>query len=182
LIPTLGLLAAFSLPGGDALWLLPSALLIFLAAICWWVIAATSARKARKDYPVDRAWRFSIAPIAGILVLVLVWGRVPLWVRWKLSESSFEHYVATARAAGARDEWIDLTSPGSLGLYSISHIDQVGEAIIFYESHGVSFSFERAGFAYLPNGPFDELSTTSFEAPKFWHLGGPWYSFIAGPD
>jgi len=48
---------------------------------------------------------------------------------------------------------------------------------VFYEEHGVFI--DDAGFAYLPDGPTDGLSSVGFENPQFHHLGGPWYRWTA---
>ena len=85
--------------------------------------------------------------------------------------------VATAPVPSGPDEWTGLDIAGRIGSYTIWNVDQVGDPLIFYERQGALFN--DAGFAYLPSGPFAELSTGWFEAPRFRHLGGPWHSFVA---
>ena len=171
----LGLLTAFSGPGINT-FLLAASFFGFLGTATWWLgCAIGSFSDTYFDYPDQKRWRFSIAPVAGILAIVLVVSGVPLRVRWALSESSFATYAATAPAADSSDEWINLPPPGRLGLYWIDEAEQAGEAIIFYPQTGA-----KDGFAYLPNGPSAELYERWYPAPSFRHLGGPWYTFTSG--
>lgn len=110
-------------------------------------------------------------------MILLLGLSVPLRLRWLLSESAFENLVRDLPATDAPTQAVDLPVPQRLGLYELSHAYRQGNGVIFYESTGDFL--DDAGFAYLPTGPFPELESGSFEAPRFHHLGNAWYSWTA---
>jgi hypothetical protein len=173
IVPTFALLFAYSYPGVDFFIWFVSASWILASALVWavWVVAYWTAPKRSATDP-----GFAIAPLAGLAVVLVVVLGLPLRIRWELSKSSFEA-VAAAHPVAADTEWTRVEAPDRIGLYTIWAVDQVGGSIIFYERSGALFDY--AGFAYLPDGPTDDLDTGWFEAPEFHHLGGPWYSFVA---
>ena len=173
-VPTIVLLWAWSYPGGHALLIVAAGCWILASAIAWaaWGLPhlATSVR--------TQARSFAVAPIAGLLVVILLVADVPLRARFELSRSDFDAAVATVAEAGrGDDEWHGVDAPESIGTFAIRSAHRTGDSIIFFEETG-SFLYS-AGFAYLPDGPSRELGTSWFEAPSFRNLGGDWYAFVA---
>jgi hypothetical protein len=68
--------------------------------------------------------------------------------------------------------------PGKIGGYSITQAVRLqGEAVLLFTTEGPPL--DRAGFAYLPDGPKAGYSNGSFEAPAWQSLGNDWYGFVA---
>jgi hypothetical protein len=172
-LPALGLLWSHSVPGLAFLLWFASVALLFLGAVVWGVRLLAYALARHRGRAEGRARWFLVAPIAAVVVLVLIVADVPLRARWSVSRSDFEAVVADAM----KDEDYSSVESQRIGLYDITLIYRQGEAVIFYEGNGVLF--DDAGFAYLPDGPFPELENGGFERPEFRHLGGPWYAWTA---
>jgi hypothetical protein len=177
-VPAAAALWAVSVPGiaffsaWGAVWILA------LSAVLWAVRVITYVRGRRRDGAIGAAWWFLVAPAGGALVLALIISDAPLRARWALSQHAFEQAVSHVPSSPSRTEWEQLTPDrGRVGWYDVTTIYRVGDAVIFYEQTGDLI--DNAGFAYLPSGPFPELSNGSFESPRFVHLSGPWYAWTA---
>lgn len=128
-----------------------------------------------------------VAPIVVAIGATALWAvtwvtQWPLDVRFAASESDFQAVVEQIDPAAAQhvvaDGWGDpVAVPKRIGTYEISNASVVHGGVIFYEAHG-NF-FDDAGFAYLPQGPTDDLANGGFESPQWQHLRGPWYSWTA---
>jgi hypothetical protein len=178
LVPAaLWLLHAFSFPGFDFLGALLAVGLLGLAALAWALRVATYLWARRKG-AAEGSWRWLvIAPLGGLLVIGMAWARLPLRARWELAKADFERAARQAPPVTDADEWVAFDVPGRIGSYRVIQSYRVGDAVIFYDSKGSLF--DDAGFAYLPSGPFDELSTGWLDAPQFWSLGDGWYTWTA---
>lgn len=144
--------------------------LLGLGWLAWLVV--WSRRATRRD-----ARRWWIAPSLVIAAVVLATSSVPLKLRFDLARSEFDSIVEDLPPAGSLDDWAPLDVPDRVGSYDITFGYQVGNNVVLYEEHGSLFN--NAGFAYLPDGPDDRLSSGSFEAPRFRSLGGDWYAWTA---
>jgi hypothetical protein len=184
---TIGLLYSVSVPGFDFFIGLGSLGLLLCAAAAWSVglLWALVLRARHRPPPALTTWplsTYAFAPVAGLVVVALMWSRAPLHVRFALSRSSFDHAVAQLplhppRHGYDEGDWDDLDFEGRIGLYGFREVDQVGDVVIFFEDSGDFFN--DAGFAYLPHGPDPRLGNGSFESPDFTHLSGHWYSFTS---
>ena len=176
-VPTFAFLWSFSVPGFDFLLGVAAFGAIGIGAITWFVRAGIYVfDRSRRDARGSTTW-FLVAPIAGVLVIALIFTSSPLRARWALSRGEFTEAMSLAPPATGSDDWVSFEVPDRLGSYRITEAHRVGDAFIFLEDHGVLFGF--AGFAFLPNGRFDELSTLPFENPQFMPLGGGWYAWTA---
>ncbi|MBL7497853.1 hypothetical protein I6A84_23435 [Frankia sp. CNm7] len=172
-VPTAALLWAASAPVGDFLLTVSSVFALAVAAFIWNVRVALATWVR-----VRWSWWFPVAPLVGALVAGLVVADVPRPVRWDLSRGAFESVVVGLPPASADAEWHDIDVPTWVGAYRIIGAYRVGTAVIFYEETGALF--DDAGFAYLPDGPDPALANGSFESPRYHHLDGPWYTWVAG--
>ena len=168
---------AGSVPGfGFSPWL-AAALALGLLGLGWTLRAGTFVWARRRHRATGSAGWFAVAPAAVLLGLTLIVLDVPLRARFTASRGAFEALVDRAPPPTARADWVDFAVPERVGTYRINNAYRVGDAVIFYESTGAFI--DDAGFAYLPNGPFDELDTGWFEGPQFRSLGHPWYAWTA---
>lgn len=172
-IPTLIWLWSWSVPGFNFLLWTTSALALGIGAILWGGRLLTYLLARFRGRQTGGGQRFLVAPVCGVLALGLVIADAPLEARWALSRADFDAVVDVALT----DDTYSSIEDQRLGLYTVTHVYRVGDAVIFYERTG-SFS-DDAGFAYLPDGPFPELESSGFERPQFRHLGGPWYAWTA---
>jgi hypothetical protein len=175
--PTLLLLWSVSVPGISWTAYVVGQFVLTLAALVWIVRCAGHAVAWHRGRREGRAAWIVVSPVCAVLTASLVVTDVPLRARWEASEDAFDEFVATLPEAGPSQEWRPLPPPGRLGWYDIRDVRQIGEAVILWEASG-AFS-DDAGFAFLPEGPFPELESGSFENPTFEHLGGPWYAWTA---
>ena len=171
---TVMLLIAASLPGYDFFLAAFACAFLLLFALVWVVRGLVYLVAVRRGHPVGSPWGFAVAPVAGVLVLVLLIAAVPLRIRFAMSRGDFDRAVATIDTA----EEPDSSNTRQIGSYEISNVVSLeGGGILFYEAHG-NF-LDDAGFAYLPDGPASAPGNGSFENPQFTHLTGPWYTFTA---
>jgi hypothetical protein len=177
-IPSVALLYVMSFPGAPFLGDVLAGLALLVAASVWAFRALTYFVSRRRSKAHGNAAWFSVAPLGGVVVLTLLWTSLPLRLRWAASQSAFDNIVEDLQPLPSRNEIVRLSVGDRVGLYRIRHAYQKGDAVIFYEVTGSGF-LNDAGFAYLPSGPFAELSSASFEGPRFRHLGGAWYSWTA---
>jgi hypothetical protein len=126
----------------------------------------------------DRLWLALVGPLLGVVIAAAYLGRVPLDARWAVARPAFDAAVRTVPAYNGVDgQQQSADVPREIGGYRIVYATVVPAGVIFYEETGALF--DDAGFAYLPDGPSDSLANTTFEAPRFHSLGGPWYSWTA---
>lgn len=168
---------AFSWPGTHFLILFVSIPLVLALVAVWVVRLGTYTLALVRNRAEGRARHFLIAPVAGVLLLVMLYAAVPLRVRWFFSKGDFERALELAPppTRPGRSEAFDV--PSRIGSYQVTWARRQGDAVIFDDAEG-SF-LDDAGFAYLPTGPFPQLSTGSFENPRFRSLGGHWYAWTA---
>lgn len=169
---------AWSVPGlSFSVWV-AAVVALGLLGLGWTLRSATFLWARRQGRAIGSAVWFAVAPAAVVLALMLNTFDVPLRVRWTVSKPAFERVLHRAPPRTAdKQEWVDFAVPERIGTYRISQAYRVGDAVILYESNGALF--DDAGFAHLPTGPFDELNTGWFEAPRFRPLGGHWYAWTA---
>lgn len=160
------LLWSASYPGSGALEGLGVLALIGFSAVVWAVRLIGFWRSGERRDP-RRRW-FAAAPGGALLVMAMLYGGVPLSVRFAASRSAFDRAVVASH---------DSASAERIGLFTITVIDRRGRNVFFYEKHGDLF--DDAGFAYLPDGPSADLGNGNFENPEFRHLSGDWYAWTA---
>jgi hypothetical protein len=158
---------ATSFPGLD---LVPAAIggLGLAAAAGVWCVRLVAFVAARRTGHATGSLRpFLLAPLGALLLLVLLVEHVPLRVRWAASRDAFE---ATMRTLDGTAQGL----PADIGWYRVTRVIRHGDAVLFSEDHvGI---LDDTGFAYLPDGPVDDLPLVR---PRFVHLGDDWYSFTA---
>lgn len=163
-----GVLWSESYPGWQLSLLAASGCTSVLVGCFWlgWTIHIAST--------TDR-WRrwFPIAPVIGVLTLVLLCTDAPFKTRWAASQGAFAAAVAGHPIPPPGSAWESLTVPRRLGLYTITSAGWVPGGAIFYEAQGDVFN--NAGFAYLPGGPTADVETTARQSAYFHPLGGGWY-------
>ncbi len=166
----------------------------------WPQRSAAAVRSSPRDCLVKASRAVAVALCLAV-VLLLTWGAmrvmslpgyaglggyVSLEQRFDSNRAAFEEVVEdlstptqAARCAEAGPEgWVDVGVPARIGGYGIAHAACVPQGgFILYENSGAFF--DDAGFAYLPDGPTQDLNTGWFEAPDFHPLGEGWYSFTA---
>lgn len=176
-LPAVAFLYSVSVPGFDFLIWIVAYCILGAAALIWFLRAGTYLWAVWHHRATGSARWWLVAPVAGALVLALIWTDAPLRVRWALSRGDFQDAVALAPPATDPEGWVTFEVPNRLGSYRIIDANRVGDGVIFYERTG-AFSND-AGFAYLPSGPFEELETGWFESPQFRSLGDGWYAWTA---
>jgi hypothetical protein len=161
------------------LWVgtLPGVPIIPLAGLTWLVAAGAAVwalkltvhlvRRRRGDAPTAGRW-FLLAPVGGLVVVLLLASGAAFQLRWSVSRPSFERVVAAQTeptTAGARKQ---------VGLYRVLGAPWViGDAVVFHHPLGGGL-FDDAGFAYLPEGVTPELDG-QFESLRVERIEGPWY-------
>jgi hypothetical protein len=167
---------AFSGPGFDALAAMVAGVAMLLLGAIWLAWLVTYRLRAGRW-----SWGFVVAPLIVLAMLVALVAGVPRQVRWELSRPAFDRLVATLPAPSSESEsvWQPIAVPETIGSYRIVGAYRVEGGYVFYDRHGAFF--DDAGFAYLPDGPSESLTAGdgSFEAPRFWPLGGGWYNWTA---
>jgi hypothetical protein len=172
------ILWSLSVPGFDFFLLIGAGMALLLALLLW-VLRLVMQIIDWAEERAARIGRLLVSPALVAAAFVAACAHAPLEARFALSRHAFDDYVAS-HADGtptASNRWIPLEAPGRLGLYELDYAYQVGNAVILYESTGALFN--DAGFAYLPTGPFPEIGHSGFEAPRWVHLSGPWYTWTA---
>lgn len=113
-----------------------------------------------------RRRRHAVAGLVVLLLLGVSLTKVPLDVRWKLSEGAFEQLVRGNPAA--------MRMPISVGQYDIEQVDTSVDGYLFYDAaFPGDFSDTGDGIAYLPNG-----DRGAFHDDGFVQLDGPWYAWV----
>jgi hypothetical protein len=117
--------------------------------------------------------RMGLAPlvVAVFCIVILVAGyatEAPLELRWKLSESDFNRWVAEGHGQ------VDISKPFRLGLFSVERVDSNPDGYLFYDGTS-DLSDTGDGIAYLPHGIPVGLA---YAEDVFTHLDGPWYSWV----
>jgi hypothetical protein len=165
-LPLIGILWIFSGPGLNLLLALGAVGILSVFGLGW-IILVVAARRAGRPL----IW-YGVAAGLTIVSFLLIAVHVPRHARWAASRPAFDQ-LALDIAADPH-----ATVPGIVGWYHIDNLRFVPGGWIVYEplGHGLS---DDAGFAYLPAGPTADLGDGSWENPRFWHLGGPWYSWTA---
>ncbi|MDO3686201.1 hypothetical protein [Micromonospora sp. C28ISP2-4] len=167
------LLWAVSVPGFVFLLMLGVVFLLAVAGLGWVVLVGFFVAERRRW-----SWRFLTAPVIVVLTAALLVAGAPFQARWAMSRGAFDRVIAALPAAGPEDaEWSPVPVPHRIGAYFITSAYAVPGGVVLYETNGSML--DDAGFAYLPQGPTADLATEEFEAPRFKHLGGPWYSWTA---
>ncbi|MFI7304012.1 hypothetical protein ACIBM8_12445 [Micromonospora aurantiaca] len=167
------LLWSVSVPGFVFVVMLGVIFLFAVAGLGWAILVGFFVVERRRW-----SWRFLVAPVIVVLTAALVVAGAPFQTRSAVSRGAFDRVVATLPAASTQDaEWSKVRVPHRIGAYIITSAYTVPGGVVLYESNG--YMLDDAGFAYLPQGPTEDLANEDFEAPRFTHLGGPWYSWTA---
>lgn len=176
-VPAVLLLYGFSVPGLAVVTVAVAAVALLVGAVVWavWLVAYVVGR--RRGTAGGSAWWLLVAPLGGLLVVGLVMADVPLRVRWAGSKAAFERAARLAPPPVPRGEDVLFDAPDRIGSYDVTLAYRIGDAVLFQERNGALF--DDAGFAYLPSGPFPELSTGSVEGPRFRPLGDGWFAYTA---
>lgn len=172
-------MGAVSVPGSIFFVLLATMLFLAVMGLVWLSLALGVLWTGVKDRSIGKAPWLLVAPIAVLLTWGLIRLDAPFQARWALARPAFDRVVdGLEHVEPGDDDWHVLDAPGRISTYRISKVIRVGDALIFYERNGAFLN--DAGFAYLPDGPSPDLRSSTFEAPEFRHLGGPWYAWTAG--
>jgi hypothetical protein len=144
-----------------------------------------------------------VAPIAGVIVLSLIFVDGPVRARWAVSRHAFESVmraameeetrpdfeavvrerlkesgdepdVETVRAAVDEKAYYLPIEHGRVGLYTIDYVYREGDEFLFYRYGDWALGSTEAGFAFLPR--FPEQVVVPDDA-TFRHLGGHWYAW-----
>ncbi|AWS44090.1 hypothetical protein [Streptosporangium sp. 'caverna'] len=168
----LAVVMLISLYGASATsWYFGIVLLMFPAWVAlgvYWLVRAVRAVRAMGWAAMRRHWfRWVLAPLVflGMVVALSVDG--PLWVRFTLSEPSMQAYAKTIAAGDETDEgcrW--------LGLYHVCWSEPIeGGALLVVEDYGM---MGTEGFAWLPGG--QEPSDAGYEN-HYTPFAGPWWDW-----
>jgi hypothetical protein len=176
-VPAVWIVLVSTTPGPQWLFALPADWLVLIGAVIWAVRLGTYALARHHGRATGLERSFLIAPIAGVVVIALVWLEIPLRVRWAVSKPAFQAAVENAPPPTDVQNPIEFDASDWVGTYKVLFAYRVGDGAIFYEASGVGF--DDAGFAYLPTGPFVEVESAGFERPQFRALGGGWYAWTA---
>ncbi len=126
------------------------------------------------------------AVIIGAVLLVglfvLAESDLPLRARFGLYTATFDQ-VAAARQPAIEGVWQG-ACPNRIGSYPISSCAAIGTGFLYYEPEGGLIN--RAGFAFLPDGPAGAQREGTATEPggegtdpiQYQHLSGDWYSFV----
>lgn len=168
-----GLLWVDSSPTGDllAFGALAVALLVFAALWLARLVGWCSTGRAERG-----GWRFAGAPILGVVVVALLAAGAPTEVRWARAQPAFDDALASAPPPTGPTTIVDFEVPSTIGGYRVDRAFRQGSAVLFQLEGG----FNYGGFAYLPDGPFDELTYNGrWETFSATPLGDGWYEFSA---
>lgn len=165
---------AFSFPGVHFIAVIPCIWIVGVAAITWTVRGVTYLVARRKGKAHGSAWWFALAPLGAVALGALLSASVPLRLRWEFSKSAFDKAVEDVRSDP--EVW-SAWNPRRIGMYKVNVVRVVPQGILFYDDVG-SF-IDDAGFAYLPEGPSDDMASGIFEHPQWFALGDHWYAWTA---
>jgi hypothetical protein len=104
-----------STPGWDMLRLVIAGW-ISAGLLVWWMarlVAHVAVRGTRRR-------RFLVGPIAGLVLLMLLFTHAPLQARWALSEDGFEAALANLPPEPAVGDAQPMTAPPRIGRFSIT--------------------------------------------------------------
>ena len=142
---------------------------LWASRLVWFWLHSRKSKVFRWDAPSVIFW--SIEPIAFLFIASLAYSNALMFARLYVSSSALEQY-----ANGVRDGKVDVafefTHPSRrVGLYSISITDAMPDGGVRFitSSHGL---FDRAGFAYYPNGAPPGKRKNSYT-----HIFGPWWQW-----
>ena len=165
---------AFSFPGVHFLAVFPCIGIVGVAAITWVARAITYLVARHRGTCRGRAAWFAVAPLGAVALGALLATHVPLRLRWEFSKPSFDDALEDVRSdPNGLTEW----NPRRIGTYKINIVRVVQQGIVFYDDVGALF--DDAGFAYLPEGPSDDMANGNFENPQWFALGDHWYAWTA---
>jgi hypothetical protein len=165
---------AFSFPGVHFIAVIPCIWIVAIATITWAVRGVTYLVARRHGTASGSAWWFALAPLGAVVLGALLSASVPLRLRWELSKPAFDDAVEEVRSDP--EGWSTWTR-GRIGMYTVNVVRVVPQGILFYDDVG-SF-IDDAGFAYLPEGPSDDMVSGVFENPQWFALGDHWYAWTA---
>lgn len=171
------LLWASSSPGGLFFGWFYGLPFLWVLGLVWLARSVVYDRSRRKRIASGNPRALLFAPCLVVIAACLVFVNVPLRVRWTVSRPSFQQVVDTAAPAASDEGWHRIGGLQRLGLYDVTEVYKVRDAVIFYEASGGFI--DDTGFACLPSGPFPELENGGFENPRFDHLDGCWYTWSA---
>ena len=121
-------LASASVPG-FALVPFFGAVLMLVTLVGVWLVKLGSAVRARRV-----AWRFGAAPIAGVVVVLLLATNAPLTARWTLSRAAFDEQAQRVFSAGqpavAAGEMVPVDVPGWIGAYRSTTVPPPGRSVV----------------------------------------------------
>ena len=144
--------------------------IVWLVAIVWrWEMGRDPSERGRWSFRRSSAW-FAV-PVLCLGTVILECAGVPLHVRFRLSRSALESYVAELTQPGAIDAQAH-SAPGTVGLFEIKDVMRTQGVIRLVTGRdGAGYGH---GFAYCveePSGlPLDSFSKL---APR-WYI---WYSY-----
>lgn len=165
---------AFSFPGVHFLAVVPCIWIVGLAAVTWVVRGITYFVSRQRGTHAGHATWFAVAPLGALVLGLMLSANLPLRFRWEISKGAFDD--AARDVQSDPDAWSGW-NPRRVGTYKINVVRVVPEGILFYDNVGALF--DDAGFAYLPNGPSDDMANGSFENPQWFALGDHWYAWTA---
>lgn len=169
----LGLLWVDSSPAGDLVAFAGIALVLLVLAGTWLarLVGWFGERRSQRG-----GWRFAIAPLLGVAVVAGLATDIPDELRWARARPAFDQALEGAPAPTDPTTIEDFDVPSTIGGYPVSRAFRQGSAVLFQLDGGLNPS----GFAYLPEGAFDELSWNGrWETFTATPLGDGWYEFSA---
>lgn len=175
-LPALAVLYAFSFPGIHVVMAVFATYALAAAVVVWLLRLVGYLVLRSRGGAIGKGRWFTIAPLGGAVVGVLLWAGAPLRGRWLASRGAFEKLAAQVVQDKTPTDVPDAVDR-RVGLYRVTSAWRVKEGVIFYDS--VGSLIDDAGFAYLPDGPSADLESGSFENPQFRSLGRGWYAWTA---
>lgn len=166
LVLAIGLLWESSSPGTTASVLLLFVLLASLAVA--WLIAVIVTLVVQRRL----RWWMAVAPLGGLLVMLLLSANVPLHVRWAGSQDAFAAALASPDFGTATNGDGYLSPPVQVGTFEIIGFSRDGDRAQFDDS---SSFCGTSGFAYLPGG--DPSVIGGGDATNSVDLGDAWFAF-----
>jgi hypothetical protein len=130
--------------------------------------------------PPERApfrWRpWIVAPAVVAVTALLLWGQVPLRLRFAASRAELDRFARRVVAAPGPemtdDGWLRADQqPASAGLFEVTDVERTRGGMRFVVP-GTGF-LARGGFAYSPG-----RRPTAHGSSRFRALDGPWFVYI----
>ena len=180
LVPgALALLVGASDPSGDTLLLVGFAYL-FLAAIVWLVRATLFVIGSFVEHSAAGWPMVAIAPLAGLVVIGLVYAGAPIQGRWLVGRDALDRSADRLELAAADHDVAEWHAPPTEGLRigTFRVTDRFARHGDEYFTTGGCGFFATCGLARLSSGPPRPTSTSW----TYHHLSGDWYSWTNNVD